>query len=81
MNVIISFLMAMKSYAYSLDCFKCTLYVARGITSVQCSIFNVGFEVFTAMSMKKVVFWDLAPYSCGWNPRFGGTYRLHLQGR
>jgi hypothetical protein len=30
---------------------------------------------------KKVVFWDLVPCSCGWNRRFGWTYRLHLQGR
>jgi hypothetical protein len=31
--------------------------------------------------MKNAVFWDVAP--CGFcvNRRFGGTYRLHLQGR
>jgi hypothetical protein len=39
----------------------------------------VRFEVFTAMSMKKVVFWDLAPCSYGYNRRFGGMYRCsHL---
>jgi hypothetical protein len=39
------------------------------------------FEVFTAVTMKNVVFWDVA--LCTWcvNRRFGGTYRLHLQGR
>jgi hypothetical protein len=32
------------------------------------------FEVFTVVTMKNAVFWDVAP--C-----FGGTCRLHLQGR
>jgi hypothetical protein len=31
--------------------------------------------------MKKAVFWDVAPCRCGVNRRFGGTYRLHFQGR
>jgi hypothetical protein len=31
--------------------------------------------------MKNVVSWDVALYSSGVNRRFGGTYRLHLQGR
>jgi hypothetical protein len=30
---------------------------------------------------KKAVFLDVAPCRCGVNQRFGGTYRLHLQGR
>jgi hypothetical protein len=40
----------------------------------------VGFEVFTAVTMKNVVFRDVA--LCGFfiNRRFGGTCRLHLQG-
>jgi hypothetical protein len=42
---------------------------------------NVRFEVFTAVTMKNAVFWDVAPYSYCVNRRFGGTYRLHLQGR
>jgi hypothetical protein len=33
------------------------------------------YEALTAVVMKVVIFWDIAP--CG----FGGTYRLHLQGR
>jgi hypothetical protein len=42
----------------------------------------VGFAVLTAVVMKSTIFWDITP--CG--PlkgirRFGGTYRLHLQGR
>jgi hypothetical protein len=31
--------------------------------------------------MKKAVFWDVVPCRSGVNRRFGGTYRLHLQGR
>jgi hypothetical protein len=34
----------------------------------------VGFEVFTSVTMKNSVFWDVAP-------SFEGTCRLHLQGR
>jgi hypothetical protein len=41
----------------------------------------VGFEVSTAVVMKSIIFWDMtpcSPFSC--NRRFGGTFRLHLQG-
>jgi hypothetical protein len=31
----------------------------------------VKFEAFTAVTMKKAVFWDLAPCICGVNRRFG----------
>jgi hypothetical protein len=31
--------------------------------------------------MKNAVFWDVAPCSFCVNRHFGGTYRLHLQGR
>jgi hypothetical protein len=41
----------------------------------------VRFEVFTAVTMKNAVFWDVAPCRSGVTRRFGGTYRLHLQGR
>jgi hypothetical protein len=41
----------------------------------------VRFEVFTAVTMKKAVFWDVAPCRSSVNRRFGGTYLLHLQGR
>jgi hypothetical protein len=44
------------------------------------SAINVRFEVFTAVTMKNVVFWDVAPCRSCVNRRFGGTYRLHLQG-
>jgi hypothetical protein len=40
----------------------------------------VRFEVFTAVTMKNAVFWHVAPCRYFVNQRFGGTYRLHLQG-
>jgi hypothetical protein len=42
---------------------------------------NVRFEVFTAVTMKNAVFWDVAPCSFCVNRSFGGTHRLRLQGR
>jgi hypothetical protein len=40
----------------------------------------VRFEVFTAMTMKNTVFWDVTPCCCCKNRRFGETYLLHHQG-
>jgi hypothetical protein len=37
----------------------------------------VGSEVFTAVTMKNAVFWDVTPCGSYKNGRFGGTYRLH----
>jgi hypothetical protein len=34
--------------------------------------YNVRFEVFTAVTMKNAVFWDVAPCRSGENRRFGG---------
>jgi hypothetical protein len=32
--------------------------------------------------MKSIIFWDMTPCSpLSFNRRFGGTYRLHLQGQ
>jgi hypothetical protein len=42
---------------------------------------NVRFEAFTAVIMKNVVFWDVAPCRSCLNRRLGGTYRLHFLGR
>jgi hypothetical protein len=33
------------------------------------------------MKLENAVFWDVAPCRSCVNRRFGGTYRLHLQGR
>jgi hypothetical protein len=41
---------------------------------------RVRFKVFTAVTMKNTVFWDVAPCRYRVNRRFGETYRLHLQG-
>jgi hypothetical protein len=35
----------------------------------------------TILSLKNIVFWDMAPCRYCVKRRFGGTYRLHLQGR
>jgi hypothetical protein len=35
----------------------------------------VRFEVFTAVTMKNGVFWDVMPCGSRKNRRFGGTYR------
>jgi hypothetical protein len=37
----------------------------------------VRFEIFTAVTMKNGVFWDVMPCGSCKNRRFGGTYRLH----
>jgi hypothetical protein len=43
---------------------------------------SIGFEVFTAVVMKNTIFRDITSCSpLNVNRRFGGTYRLHLQGR
>jgi hypothetical protein len=39
------------------------------------------FEVFTAVTIQNAIFWDVAPCRSCVNRRFGGTYRLHIQGR
>jgi hypothetical protein len=42
----------------------------------------VGFEVFTTVVMKAIIFWNITPCSAlSFNRRFGGIYRLHLQNR
>jgi hypothetical protein len=38
------------------------------------------FEVFMAVAMKNAVLWDVSPYRYFVNRRFGGRFRLHLQG-
>jgi hypothetical protein len=42
----------------------------------------VGFEVYTSVVMKSIIFWDMTPGNpLSFNSRFGGTYLLHLQGQ
>jgi hypothetical protein len=45
------------------------------------NVINVRFEVFTALTMKNAIFWDVAPCRSCVNRCFRGTYCLHLQGR
>jgi hypothetical protein len=42
---------------------------------------NIIYKIFTAVTMKNAVFWDVAPCRSYVNQRFGGIYCLHLQGR
>jgi hypothetical protein len=43
------------------------------------TIFLARFEVFTAVTMKNTVFWDVMPCGSCKNRRFGGLHRLHHQ--
>jgi hypothetical protein len=45
------------------------------------SVYFVRFVIFTAVSRKNAVFWDVAQCRSCVNRRFGQMYRLHLQGR
>jgi hypothetical protein len=71
-----------------------TDFVSKGLMHLRCQRFSfcstrkkkdhkyyVRFEVFSAVTMKNAVFWDVVPCSSCANRYFGGTYRLHLQGR
>jgi hypothetical protein len=40
----------------------------------------VSFEVFTAVTMKNYVFWNVTPGGSGKSRRFGGTWHFHHQG-
>jgi hypothetical protein len=65
--------MALKEFGH-------VLKVGNVVIMGQYNKFNfVGFEVFTAVTMKNAVFWDVAP--CGYiiNRHFEGTFRLLLQ--
>jgi hypothetical protein len=41
---------------------------------------DLRFEVFTAVTIKNVVFWDVTPCGSCKNRRFGGTWRFLHQG-
>jgi hypothetical protein len=56
-----------------------TFFVKRSTNE---TLLYVGFEVLTAVVMENTVLWDITPCSpLKVNRRFGGAYRLHLQGR
>jgi hypothetical protein len=58
-----------------------TLEPSRHLNIAQIIWGYIRFEVFTALTMKNAVFWDVGPCRTCVNRRFGGTYRLHLHGR
>jgi hypothetical protein len=41
---------------------------------------DVRFEVFTSVTMKSAILWDVTPCGSCKNRSFAGTYRLHRQG-
>jgi hypothetical protein len=44
--------------------------------------FPIYYGIQRLINLNNAVFWDVAPCrSCEMNRSFGGTYRLHLQGR
>jgi hypothetical protein len=54
---------------------------SRHITfPLQSSASYVRFEVFMAVTMKNVVFWDLTQCGSRKNRRFGGPYHPHNEG-
>jgi hypothetical protein len=80
---------AHKIYVHSSDIYKSSKISSSRISTVShggviflsAILTNARFEVFTAVIMKNAVFWDVAACTSCVNRRFGGTYRLHLQGR
>jgi hypothetical protein len=43
---------------------------------------DINIEVLSAVTMKKFIFWNITPLTkVNVSRRFGGTHRLHLQGR
>jgi hypothetical protein len=42
--------------------------------------YSLRFEVFRAVTMKNIVFWDVTPCGSCMNQCFWGTYRFHHQG-
>jgi hypothetical protein len=64
------------------SCFNNNPGISLGNWGKLYSMWDVGFEVLTAMVMKSNIVWDIT--SCSplkFNRSFGGTYRLHLHGR
>jgi hypothetical protein len=61
--------------------------IVKAITSVEYTRIQLcsnpaEFEVLTAVVMKSIILWDITPCSpLSFNRCYGGTYRLHLQGR
>jgi hypothetical protein len=65
------------SFSFSEISSGCTSYVEQRIFTTANTylemVCNVRFEVFTAVTMKNAVFWDITPCSFCKNGRLGGT--------
>jgi hypothetical protein len=59
-------------------CHRSILIVRVILNIYETKLNGIRFEVFTAVTMKNAVFWDVAPCRYFVNRRFGGTYRLNL---
>jgi hypothetical protein len=76
---ILSFSLSLSTPPLYLLSLSLSLLQVRGLVNIY---YFIGFEVLTAVIMKSTIFWDITPCSpLKVNRRFGGTYRLHLQGR
>jgi hypothetical protein len=64
-----------------LICFKISTEIGIELGNFWVMKYYERLKAFTAVTMKNVVFWDMALCRCCVNWRFGGTYRFHLQGR
>jgi hypothetical protein len=54
--------------------------VACRVCSFRESVIIIRFEVFTAVTVKNALFWDVAPCKYCVKRHFWGTYCFHLQG-
>jgi hypothetical protein len=75
-----------RTHSNRLHCLSCLLvhklFVRTVLTPGGLGSTCAGYEVLTASVMKSAIFLDIMPCSpLKVNRRFGGTYRLHLQGR
>jgi hypothetical protein len=64
----------------TLTTFEMPLHLSVLIFPLRLNYF-LRFEVFRAVTIKNTLFWDVASCRYCINRRFGGTHRLHLQGR
>jgi hypothetical protein len=59
-----------------------TFFFSYTPTSFRTTLFDsAGFQVFSAVTLKNAVFWEVTPCRSSVKQRFGVTCRLHLQGR
>jgi hypothetical protein len=81
-NVLVYFSIIGRGYVSQQGKDDCLLFLIGNFygNNVQNLLFGT-FEVFTAVTMKNAVFWDVAPCRSCVNRRLGETYRLHMQGR